>query len=513
MATHDLKVALNNFIKQVEAKRSTNDPIRNILNQRTQAYIVNPRVIFKEVLRPESPYRIQLDRGIITKQELRGIAREISSDYWRELKMTATKYKIYVVKGDKLPSEFINSEDLVVGLDERKRIIYWRGKSGDFYESFRAGIVKPTIDRIKGRTDVMNPLRVYVSPDAKYIAELNIIDQEVNSILEAEGLPTTGGPAQNRRGRARKKYIKENNLPEKPWQGIDIGHVFGAKATGAAGLLSSPHDVAHNLKNITLGANLGELEPELQEIVEYVINTDIEAVWERIFRNDTVAGKLTLLIPESYVNNRFTGGTTGQRAQKALNAVVKDLGQNLGKLKGSPSYEDLMETFIEQHFLDKRKSNKRYKTKASTKRSTKGKVPIRGIPSARVKIKAKEASNSSSVGIDSNVQSLIRRLNERLHDKIRENMGKGGSKKVLNYRTGRFARSAKIQSLYPVSEKNAIGAQVRYMRDPYKVFEPGGSRLATPGRNPSRIFGISIRQLLQEEKLASLRRVKVTLRG
>ena len=97
-------------------------------------------------------------------------------------------------------------------------------------------------------------------------------------------------------------------------------------------------------------------------------------------------------------------------------------------------------------------------------------------------------------------------------DKIRENMGKGGAKQILNYRTGRFAKSAKIQSLYNINEKNAIGARVKYMRYPYGVFEPKGS-LYKPGRDPHGIFGRSIRQLLQEEKIANLRRVKVQLDG
>ena len=51
------------------------------------------------------------------------------------------------------------------------------------------------------------------------------------------------------------------------------------------------------------------------------------------------------------------------------------------------------------------------------------------------------------------------------------------------------------------------------MRYPYATFEPGGRLATTPGRDPHRIFGRSIRQLLQEEKIANLRRVKVQLRG
>jgi len=515
MATSELKNALRTFIKQVEAKGSKKDPVRNALNQRTQGYIVNSRVILKEILRPESPFKVQLDRGHITSSEIRGIAREISTDYWRELKTTASKHKTYKVNGTKLPPEFLYSEEIAVGFDDKKRILYYRGKKGDFYTSFSDGIVKPTIRRIQGRTDFSDVTRIYVSPDQKFIDELNKIENEVNAAYTAEtGEPAKGTIVQQRRRRARDKFYKGiEGLDTKPWQGIDIGHVFGAKATGAAGLLSDPHDVVHHLNNLTLGANLADLEPELQELVTATIKADIEAVWERVYRQDNVAGKLTLLIPESFVNNRFTGGITGSEAQKKLNIVVRDLAENIYKLEGSPSPEDLLIDLIESHFLDKRKNNKRYKTKAKVSQKITENIAISNIPSKRVKINVKEQQRAGSTKSETDYRTVIDLINNLLHDQIKENMGKGRSKKILNYRTGRFARSAKVKNLLPSSEKGAINAAVKYMRKPYGVFEPGNTAMATPGRNPARIFGRSIRQILQEQKIAKLRRVKVTLSG
>ncbi len=89
-------------------------------------------------------------------------------------------------------------------------------------------------------------------------------------------------------------------------------------------------------------------------------------------------------------------------------------------------------------------------------------------------------------------------------------MGAGKSKQKLNYRTGRFARSAKLEALIPTKDKNAMAAEVSYMKHPYSVFEKGG-RLYKPLRDPAGIFGRSIRQILQEEKIATLRQVQVNL--
>jgi hypothetical protein len=90
-------------------------------------------------------------------------------------------------------------------------------------------------------------------------------------------------------------------------------------------------------------------------------------------------------------------------------------------------------------------------------------------------------------------------------------MGKGNSRTTLNYRTGRFARSAEAMKLWESRERKALNAQVKYMKDPYQVFEPKGRLNPPRGRDPALIFGKAIRQILREQKIADLRRVKVTL--
>ena len=67
----------------------------------------------------------------------------------------------------------------------------------------------------------------------------------------------------------------------------------------------------------------------------------------------------------------------------------------------------------------------------------------------------------------------------------------------LEHRTGRFGSSAEVTQVIPFPRMTEI--RYTYMKDPYEVFEQGsGSPLATPGRDPRRIIGGTIREIAQE---------------
>ncbi len=85
-------------------------------------------------------------------------------------------------------------------------------------------------------------------------------------------------------------------------------------------------------------------------------------------------------------------------------------------------------------------------------------------------------------------------LNTRLHDKIKENMGKGNAKTILNYRSGRFANSAEVKKL--TSDRDGtISAFYTYMKYPYATFEPGNNQGNPASRDPRLLISKSIRQL------------------
>lgn len=93
-----------------------------------------------------------------------------------------------------------------------------------------------------------------------------------------------------------------------------------------------------------------------------------------------------------------------------------------------------------------------------------------------------------------NTANLQAILNQGLKDSIRKNMGTGGRKDILNYRTGRFAESVHIERL-SVSREGMITAFYTYMKYPYQTFEPGFAQGDPSSRNPRLLISKSIRDI------------------
>lgn len=511
-----LRIALVNIAQQRGARKGKTgkDIFGQILDNNIQGYILAPQVIYKEISRPESPFRVDIEGRSISDTERQQFSEIISADLYKEYKRTAvSKYKTYNVTGKKdLPSDFLNSPNISVGYDDARRIIYYKAiKTGNSnFRSFTEGLLVEVENKIKNRSNPLDPTRIYVTPDNRLLDAWKKIAERIRS--EQLSLGKTREQAGQVVGRRKKKFFEESGVP---WGGIQAGHIFGSKASGIAGLLEDPNDIAHqDLENLILLKVIpADLRPRLQQAVKFIIDTDTELEWQRVFKKDGPTASITFLIPESAVNNTTSGGVIGSFSQRTLQPLIDELILRLPTLKGSPTYIELLSKYIEDTFLDKNISTKRYRTTSKGKSIKRGTINVTKIPAKKVRVTQKRSKRGQG-GPYTDLNSLIGFLNSKLHDKIKENMGKGGSKQILNYRTGRFARSAKIKSFFNPGERNAIGAVVKYRRNPYGVFEPGGPpNLALPGRNPARIFGRSIRQLLQEEKIATLRKVKVELRG
>lgn len=121
-----------------------------------------------------------------------------------------------------------------------------------------------------------------------------------------------------------------------------------------------------------------------------------------------------------------------------------------------------------------------------------------------VKVKTPKSSNSNKKPVHKlslstkpetlNLTNLQNLLNQRLHDQIKQNMGTGSAKNVLNYRSGRLAQSAKVERL---SESRAGMLQVfyTYMKYPYATFQDGGLQQSPKSRDPKLLISKSIREI------------------
>ena len=73
-------------------------------------------------------------------------------------------------------------------------------------------------------------------------------------------------------------------------------------------------------------------------------------------------------------------------------------------------------------------------------------------------------------------------------------MGTGSSTNILNYRSGRFAESAKVEKMSQ-SREGMITAFYSYMHNPYGTFSTGGAQESPLTRDPKLLISKSIREI------------------
>ena len=295
--------------------------------------------------------------------------------------------------------------------------------------------------------------------------------------------------------------------------GAHLGHTRGAAAVTASEIRNLLNTVESSTS--TLASFKGKTTTKVKQVDAADARLTLNNIGLNIGREGLSGNiNISVLTLESTKVN-IDEGVAAKKLLKDLTDYVLKNGEGLFQVKHSKSYKDAIEDSFIELFLTGKKRKIKYPNKVKN-------IPVKvtgKVQESTIDIKSKSEIGKFEKELqllfsqdDQDLNEKIPYLNRRLHDKIQQNMGKGRSRKILNYRTGRFARSAEIERFTPSREKGAVNAQVKYMRFPYGTFEPGG-RLHLPGRNPERIFARSIRQLLQEEKIATLRRVKVQLRG
>lgn len=94
--------------------------------------------------------------------------------------------------------------------------------------------------------------------------------------------------------------------------------------------------------------------------------------------------------------------------------------------------------------------------------------------------------------------SLKDYLNTNIFNQVKKNMGKGNAKTILNYRTGRFARSVQVDKLL-LDKDSSIVAFYTWMKTPYETFSPGFKHGSPTSRDPVKLIDKSIRELAEKK--------------
>jgi hypothetical protein len=179
---------------------------------------------------------------------------------------------------------------------------------------------------------------------------------------------------------------------------------------------------------------------------------------------------------------------TSDRMTKHVGAYFKK--HDILTMKGSPSFLSLLKLSAISLITKGKGIRQSWKTKATDKKSKSVPLKDRGVmkkaPAGGVSLSNLAGGDDSTGGSILTVQNLINNL---LHDRIQSNMGSP----KLNYRTGRFARSARIVKTIQTREGFKI-FRYTYMTNPYATFEVGGEQGSTE-RDPRPLIEQSIREI------------------
>ena len=143
--------------------------------------------------------------------------------------------------------------------------------------------------------------------------------------------------------------------------------------------------------------------------------------------------------------------------------------------------------------------------KQKEKATAKGNAKPKHVPQASV---SKLPPLRDKSGKFYSLASLQVLLDLMLAEQVKKNMGDGTRKDILNYRTGRFANSVKVDRLTQ-SKTGMITAFYTYMKYPYQTFEPGFRQGSPASRNPKLLISKSIHEVAATQVANRLRALPV----
>lgn len=126
--------------------------------------------------------------------------------------------------------------------------------------------------------------------------------------------------------------------------------------------------------------------------------------------------------------------------------------------------------------------------------------------SKKLSIKTSKFKTQIQTSTISNLDRLLVLINANLVERIKQNMGDGNRRDVLNLRTGRLAESVNIERLSE-SRQGMIMAFYSYMKNPYATFSDGGAQSSPRSRDPKLLISKSIREIAQQQVANRLRAV------
>lgn len=226
----------------------------------------------------------------------------------------------------------------------------------------------------------------------------------------------------------------------------------------------------------------------------------------------------------SSIRKLFSPGVLSEKGMvSTIDKLVKAVSdpkfkEDLLELRSSPNIIELMAEQYASILTGKTVKDISYtvpKVKISTAKVAKANLSQlkQEIAKEKAKVKQLKAKLSKKVPtlktlVETSLTSLQVLLNTKLVQQVKQNMGTGSAKQVLNLRSGRFAESVKIERLSE-SRAGMITAFYTYMKNPYATFSDGGQQQNPRSRDPKLLISKSIREIAQTQVANRLRAVAI----
>jgi hypothetical protein len=201
--------------------------------------------------------------------------------------------------------------------------------------------------------------------------------------------------------------------------------------------------------------------------------------------------------------------------EQAKNKFVGGILQDVVNTSASPTILEYYAESLSSILKGKKPGKIVKKSKASAKNTEA--IAVSAILKDPKKLKLKSRSGGTKVKpeairlqptVELSLTSLQTLLDANLVQRVKQNMGSGSSRTVLNLRSGRLAESAKVERLSE-SRAGMITAFYSYMKNPYATFSDGGLQSSPRSRDPKALISKSIREIAQQQVANRLRAVAI----
>jgi hypothetical protein len=329
--------------------------------------------------------------------------------------------------------------------------------------------------------------------------------------------------------------IGQDSEVEKVSSYLNYGHTAVSSGNGDSLYFNSPKLLAviYDTINSSKGKDIqGLLAKKVDSFIEttrqidsYVtINKEFSSGFMSVFVS--IGGNVVKF--ENRNVNQLKGSVLETKEKAGLNKVVlaklaeelrntnSKLGTEIARAmtigRSSPSMVDYVLSSISSILIGSKPTTFKQTISATKKgkevRSKSKSESISGIAKNLGKLNTSALISKSRSSTSLNLTSLQALLDRHLQDVISANMGDGSARNVLNYRTGRFAASAKVERLSQ-SRQGMITAFYSYMKNPYQTFEPGYRQGSPKTRDPKLLIAGSIREIAATVVGNNLRAVSI----